>query len=103
MGSRVTVAIPLWLLLFGGEAMAQTGKAIAIIDARLHVYDDGPALRESESLGPGDGLWVSAKFSGYALKTDEEKGSMRTALGHGWGLLVDKTIFMRQGLQVKHR
>ena len=70
---RVTVAIPLWLLQLAGAAMAQTGKAIAVVDARLHVYDDGPALRESESLGPGDGLWVSAKFSGYALKTDEEK------------------------------
>lgn len=71
--SRVTVAIPLWLALLASAAMAQTGKAIAIVDTRLHVYDDGPALRESESLGPGDGLWVSAKFSGYALKTDEEK------------------------------
>ena len=73
MGCRVRVAIPLWLLVGAGLAMAQTGKVIAVIDARLHVYDDGPALRESESLGPGDGLWVSAKFSGYAVKTDEEK------------------------------
>jgi hypothetical protein len=47
---------------------------IAIVDARLHVYDDGPVLRENEALGPGDGLWVSAKFSGYSVKTDEEKG-----------------------------
>lgn len=73
MGCRVRVAIPLWLLVGAGLAMAQTGKVIAVIDARLQVYDDGPALRESESLGPGDGLWVSAKFSGYAVKTDEEK------------------------------
>ncbi len=73
MGCRVRVAIPLWLLVWAGLAMPQTGKVIAVIDARLHVYDDGPALRESESLGPGDGLWVSAKFSGYAVKTDEEK------------------------------
>ncbi len=73
MGCRVRVAIPLGLLVWAGLAMAQTGKVIAVIDARLHVYDDGPALRESESLGPGDGLWVSAKFSGYAVKTDEEK------------------------------
>ena len=73
MGCRVRVAIPLWLLVGAGLAVAQTGKVIAVIDARLQVYDDGPALRESESLGPGDGLWVSAKFSGYAVKTDEEK------------------------------
>ncbi len=30
-------------------------------------------IGESESLGPGDGLWVSARFSGYSIKSDEDK------------------------------
>ena len=53
-------------------AWGQSPK-IAIPEARLHVYDDGPALKESETLGPGDGLWVTARFSGYSVKKDEDK------------------------------
>ena len=59
---------------FVAAASAQPPPAkLAIGEARLHVYDDGPAIRESESLGPGDGVWVSARFSGYTVKADEDK------------------------------
>lgn len=58
---------------FGAAAQAPPAAKLAIADARLQIYDDGPALRESESLGPGDGLWVSARFSGYSIKIDEDK------------------------------
>jgi hypothetical protein len=58
--------------LAGVAATGQPPK-IAIADARLLIYDDGPVVRESETMGPGDGLWVTARFSGYSLKTDEDK------------------------------
>jgi hypothetical protein len=54
-------------------AQAQPGKQIAIAEARLHIYDDGPLLGEDEALRPGDGLWVTARFSGYSVKVDEDK------------------------------
>jgi len=60
-------------LTAGLAASGQTGSKIAIPEARLHIYDDGPVLKESETLGPGDGLWVTARFSGYSIKKDEDK------------------------------
>ena len=59
-------------MMAGSIAAGQSVK-IAIAEARLHIYDDGPVVRESESMGPGDGLWVTARFSGYSVKTDEDK------------------------------
>ncbi len=60
-------------IAWAAAAQEPPAAKLAIADARLQVYDDGPALRESESLGPGDGLWVSARFSGYSIRTDEDK------------------------------
>lgn len=60
------------LLAVAGGLLAQSGK-LAIPEARLHLYDDGPAVGENESFGPGDGVWVSARFAGYSIKSDEEK------------------------------
>lgn len=57
-----------------GTALLYAQKpAIAIPEARLHTYDDGPVIREGDKLGPGDGVWVTARLAGYAVKTDEEK------------------------------
>lgn len=52
---------------------AAGAAAIAIADARLLTYDDGPPLREGERTGPGDGVWVTARLSGYSVKVDEDK------------------------------
>ena len=61
------------LTMMAAAAQTAPPAKLAVGDARLHIYDDGPAIRESESLGPGDGVWVSARFTGYSLKTDEDK------------------------------
>jgi hypothetical protein len=63
-----------WTALANAQQQQQPpSKQIAVTDARLHIYDDGPAVRETDTLGPGDGLWVSARFSGYSVKVDEDK------------------------------
>lgn len=54
-------------------AAAKAAGTIAIPEARLHSYDDGPVLREADKLGPGDGIWVTARLAGYAIKSDEDK------------------------------
>ncbi len=85
--SRTSRASFLWLPVAAGVAVFAAAAAqeqppaaavavttkLAIVDARLRIYDDGPTIGESESLSPGDGLWVSARFSGYSVKIDEEK------------------------------
>lgn len=61
------------LLLAAGMAAAQQEKKLAIPEARLLSYDDGPPIKDTETLGPGDGVWVSARIAGFAVKVDEDK------------------------------
>jgi len=69
--SQIKIAVV--CLMTGLTAAGQTAAKLAVADARLHIYDDGPSLKDSETLGPGDGVWVTARFSGYSIKKDEDK------------------------------
>ena len=64
----------LWAAPQGAPKTATAaGSAIAIPEARLHTYDDGPVLREADKVGPGDGVWVTARLGGYSVKVDDDK------------------------------
>jgi hypothetical protein len=70
---RALAAAPFLLsgaLLQPAAAHAQPASKLAVSEAVVHQYEDGPPIPASHAFLAGESVWVSARFNGYKRSED---------------------------------